>query len=314
MKHKKIEDAREETSKFRRWIQKTTVRQECKPSLEWVGKYESIINSVQVLVDSSLDLEQKLNIKHGSQQKPRDIMLIRASDAEANRVEKRRQLERAVFQFLYGEILLKPGFGLDDEDEGGKMEAGLTAFEKKIQDASAGNDHVEPNLKLALANDFAADILNKFDYLNWRNLTYRCGKLIRKRAAETNIVAFASALEDFLRPLPKASGGLDNKRIMNICRDTFMLSQGMRAGPDIDFKIYFPEPGDRVAVHKVITHNKEDKAVEIWGERGGNSADVAGTVIYTWIGGLMMEESKNQGVWLPLKSAKVVAKGQEENW
>ncbi|TEY57364.1 hypothetical protein BOTCAL_0220g00170 [Botryotinia calthae] len=228
-----------------------------------------------------------------SQQKPRDKLLRSAFDVEPDSIERERYFGRAIFQFLCEEIFFQPLFGLDDEDEGGKMEAGLAAFEKKIREASAD------------------DIFKNLDYLDWRKLTYRCGKLIRKRDAETRIVAFASALEDFLKPLPKLNSGRMETRLLDICRRAFMFSQKLRAEPVENYKIYFPEPGDAVVVHE--EGDPSTPEMEIWGKEGGHPTGDDETVAYTWFGGLYFTNHR-ENMWYPLVAAKVVVKGQGEGW
>ncbi|TGO59368.1 hypothetical protein BCON_0045g00290 [Botryotinia convoluta] len=251
----------------------------------WTQEYGNLINNLRNLVRSSLHLNQKPNVKYGREQKPRDEMLSAAFDKELAPSGKVQRLERAIFQFLCDEIFLQPGFGLDDEDESRNMEAGLVKFEQKIQNTSAVDD------------------TEKIDYRNWRVLTYKCAKRFRKREAKTNVDAFATALEEFLGPLRKPNDKVVKKRISSLCKDTFNLSQTMRAEPVMDFEIYVVAPGDQVVEHENIT----DRVMEIWSEERGHPADVAGTVAYTQIGGLKGMDI-NYGKWIPLVPAQVVVK------
>ncbi|ATZ50401.1 hypothetical protein BCIN_05g07530 [Botrytis cinerea B05.10] len=256
-----------------------------RPSTFWQQGYATVIAGVQRIVRTHLDLNQNPNIKHGSKQKPRDLMLGAASGKKTGPGGKEHCLERAVFQFLCDEIFLKPGFGLDDEDEGKNMEAGLVEFEQKIQITSA------------------VESPEKIDYRKWRVLTYKCAKRFQKTEAKTNVDAFASALEEFLRPLRKPNDKLLNKNILDLCKTTFSLSQNMRAEHDMDFEIYMPAPGDQV----VIKESGMDEVMQIWGEERGHPADVAGTVAYTAMGGLR-GMNIGFGVWISFAPARVVVK------
>ncbi|TGO84625.1 hypothetical protein BPOR_0484g00060 [Botrytis porri] len=188
-----------------------------------------------------------------------------------------------------------------------KMEAGLAAFEKKIRDASEGDDHMVSNVKLVLANDAAGDIHKNLDYYNWRKLTYRCGKSIRKRVSERRIGVLSADLEYFLRPLPEKNYKHIEERILMMCKEAFIFGQTLRAEPLESYKIYFPEPGDPI----VFSDRKELNTMEIWGQEGGYPADEAGTVAYTYLGGLAFADNHKQE-WYPLATAKVVVKSEEE--
>lgn len=307
LQRKRFEYEDKDPNIWRRWVHKynaddTTIE----PMFLTKTEYNQLIHGLGSFVYVYLDLNQKPKMELNIQQKPRDKFLSSAFDAKSNPWERHQYVHMAVFQFLCDEILFQPAFGLDSEDEGGKMEAGLIAFEKKIQDASAGDGHIESNVKAVLANDFADDIFKNLDCHNWKTLTYRCGKLIRKNYPEARIVAFASALEDFLKPLSKKDNGKSiEKRLLGICRQTFMLSQKLRAEPLEDYKIYFPEPGDLVVMPRKGDIN--EPKTEFWGAEGGHPACDSGTVAYTCFGGLFFKD-KHKEEWHPLVPAKVIVK------
>ncbi|KAF7943847.1 uncharacterized protein EAE97_005917 [Botrytis byssoidea] len=239
-----------------------------------------------------LELVEELKMELNSQEKSRDKFLRCAIDNKSGSLERILHLGRAIFQFINDEILFQPVFGLDDEDEGEKMEAGLTTFEKKIRDASAG------------------DVYESLDFHNWRKLTYRCGKCFRKRDSERRIAAIASAFEDFLKPvLKKQDTESSNIIMLRICREAFTLSQTLRAEPIDDYKIYVPEPGDAIVSHK----NEKENTMVIHASEAGYPADEVGTVAYTCFGGLLFKDMHKQE-WSPLVPARVVAKVEEKDW
>ncbi|TGO37349.1 hypothetical protein BHYA_0099g00080 [Botrytis hyacinthi] len=275
-----LEKSRKETADFRKIVFKIA-SEVPRYDTFWKQEYGSLINNLRTLVRSHLDLSQS-NVKYGSEQKPRDEMMNAAFDKTLASSAKVLRLERGIFQFLWDEIFLKPGFGLDDEDESRKMESGLVEFEQKIQ---------------------KVDDTEKIEYRNWRVLTYKCAKRFRKREAKTNVDAFASALEEFLGPLRKPNDKVVKKRISSLCEDAFNLSQTMRAEPLMDFEIYVVAPGAQVVEDEEGT----DREMEIWGQERGYPADVAGTVAYTQVGGLKGMHI-DYGKWIPLVPAQVVVK------
>ncbi|KAF5872052.1 uncharacterized protein Bfra_009080ca [Botrytis fragariae] len=310
LQRRNVERRDQDPDVWRRWVYRYQAAEEPGPMHLWGPEYLKMIDSVRSLVIANLDMEQEPKMELISQQKPRDRMLRRAFDMKPDSFERTHRLGRAIFQFLSDEILFQPLFGLDDENEGVKMEAGLVAFEKKIRDASAGDEHIVSNVKLVLANEFAGDTYKNLDCHNWKKMTYRCAKKFRKRDSETRIGAFASALEDFLKPLPKKEhGGGIEERLLKICRMAFALSQTLRAEPLEEFKVSFSEPGIPIVFHK----KHEDNTMEIWGQEGGYPADEAGTVAYTYFGGLFFKDIHKQE-WSPLVSAKVISKGEDISW
>ncbi|KAF7958372.1 hypothetical protein EAE96_001921 [Botrytis aclada] len=282
-----LEFFRKEAKKHRDWVKRSHVPEECRPSFEWQGKYGHFLNSVSDIASGCLDLKKEPEIKTTSKEKMRDILLQIALKDELHPGARKTDMERAIFEFFSDEILLQPGFGLDDEFEGKKMEAGLADFEEKIQNASGD------------------DVLKRFDYYEWRRLTYKCGKPIRKQDAETPIIAFAKALKVFLRPVPKNINGRFEEGVLSTCREAFTMCQGLRAEPGLNFKIHFPERGVQVVVHQ----EGKLKETAVYGDEAGGypEGDVA-TVAYTLMGGLMFEDVRTQGEWVPLVPARVIVK------
>ncbi|TGO15999.1 hypothetical protein BTUL_0033g00370 [Botrytis tulipae] len=306
----RVERAEKDPDFWRRWVQRYNAIEINGPMWKWKSDYKMILYWMEQLV-FALELVEELKMELNSQEKSRDKFLRCAIDDEPHSLDQILHLGRAIFQFINDEILFQPVFGFDDEDEGEKMEAGLTTFEKKIRDASAGDYHIVSNIKRILTNDFAGDVYESLDFHNWRKLTYRCGKSFRKRDPdpERRIAAIASAFEDFLKPVLKKQDTESIKsRMLQICREAFTLSQALRADAIDDYKIYVPEPGDAIVSHK----NKEENTMEIETSEGGYPADEVGTVAYTCWGGLLFKNMHKQE-WSPLVPAKVVEKVEKED-
>ncbi|THV48950.1 hypothetical protein BGAL_0219g00140 [Botrytis galanthina] len=300
----RVEKREKDPDMFRRWVHRYNAVELAGTMWVWGPDYRNVVDSLENFVFFNLAWKEELKIELNSQQKSRDKFLRYAFDKEPGSRERLLHLERAIFQFFNDEVFFQPLFGLDDEDEGEKMEAGLTTFEKKIRDASAGDCHIVSNVKRILANDFAGDVFESLDCHNWRKFTYRCGKLIRRRDSKGRIAAIASALEDFFKPvLKKQDTELIKERMLEICRKAFTLSQSMRAEPLDDYKIYVPEPGDAIVSHK----KKEENTMEIHASEAGYPADEVGTVAFTCFGGLVFKDMHKQE-WSPLIPAKVVEK------
>ncbi|KAF7919760.1 hypothetical protein BELL_0101g00190 [Botrytis elliptica] len=305
LQRKRVERLDKDPNVWRRFVNRDKSMEEAGPMQLFKERYIVMLSRLDTFVFLYLDWKQEPKMELIGQRKRRDKTLRWAFEKKPDH-ERLNRLKRAVFQFLSDEILLQPAFGLDDEDEGVKMEAGLTAFERKLRESSKGDDQIVSNVKLVLANDFADQLFESIDCHNWRKLTYRCAKVIRERDSESKIVALASAWEDFLRPVPKKDVKIAQELMLKICREAFTLSQLLRAEPVDYYKIYFPQPGDSIPPEK---NDKFDPdPMKVWGEEAGFPANEVGTVAYNYYGGLFFRDMHQQEVWNPLVPAQVIAK------
>ncbi|KAF7917974.1 uncharacterized protein EAE98_010002 [Botrytis deweyae] len=306
LQRKRVERLDKDPNVWRRWVHRHNSVEKAGPMPLYGERYRDMLHMLDNFVYFNLDWKQEPKMELIGQQKWRDKTLRWAFETKPD-VERYFRLRRPVFQFLSDEILLQPAFGLDDEDEGVKMEAGFTAFERKLRESSKGDDQIVSNVKLVLANDFADQLFESIDCHNWRKFTYRCAKVIRERDSERKIVALASAWEDFLRPVPKKGDvKIAQKLMLKICREAFTLSQILRAEPLDYYKIYFPQPGDSIPPEKKDKYNPE--TMEVRGEEPGFPANEVGTVAYTYYGGLFFRDIHQQEVWNSLVPAQVVVK------
>ncbi|EDN95936.1 predicted protein [Sclerotinia sclerotiorum 1980 UF-70] len=95
-------------------------------------QYEKIIIEISWFVSSFLNTAPKGRPKEQHQRRQRDVSLSRIWDENLGDHEKECRCMAAIFEFLNDEIVLKPAFGLEDENDGA-IEKGLAEFEKKLQ-------------------------------------------------------------------------------------------------------------------------------------------------------------------------------------
>lgn len=144
-----LQESKELNNKFHKMLLKTHLQHQT--SDFWLSKFTNLANQTQAIVRVCLDLNHKPKVSHGHRRLPRDLDLIRIWKLNLKPGERIARVEAAIFGFLNDEILLKTAFGLDDEDEGKVMEAGLVAFEKIVQEfPSRGNRHLQSYIALAL--------------------------------------------------------------------------------------------------------------------------------------------------------------------
>ncbi|KAF7859444.1 uncharacterized protein EAF02_010892 [Botrytis sinoallii] len=288
LQRKRVERLDKDPDAWRRWVNRYNSVEKAGPMSLYGERYKQMLHKLDTFVFLYLDWKQEPKMELIGQHKWRDRTLRWAFEKKPD-FERYCRLKRAVFQFLSDEILLQPAFGLDDEDEGVKMEAGLTAFERKLRESSKGQ------------------LFESLDCHNWRKFTYRCAKVIRERDSERKIVALVSAWEDFLRPVPKKEDVKTTREVMlRICREAFMLSQILRAEPVDYYKIYYPQPGDSITPEGEDKYNPD--TMQVRGEEAGFPANEVGTVAYTYYGGLFFRDIHQQEVWNSLVPAQVVAK------
>ncbi|KAI9647990.1 hypothetical protein NHQ30_002618 [Ciborinia camelliae] len=241
----------------------------------------------------NLDLSRKPEAQEGRRRTERLARLREIWDMNLHQNEIGMRVEAAIFEFLNDEILLKPAFGLDDEDRGASIEQGLVDFEERVNEYPEGNGNLHGR--------------GEGDINEWRRLTFMCAKRIRSRpgGAVTKINNFARDLGDLLEPLVQENGGGDdgNKRrlrgrVLELCKLTFEFSQLLRAEPGPgEFEIYTPEPGSTV----------REEFMEPMAGEGGYPENAVGTVAFTLFGGLMIS-SPGDDEPTPIEPAKVISK------
>ncbi|KAF7864101.1 hypothetical protein EAF04_007066 [Stromatinia cepivora] len=190
-------------------------------------RFLDLTYQIQDLVEGHLNMAQKGRPKEGHQRRQRDVSLSKIWDENLNLVERRFRAMAAIFEFLNDEILLKPAFGLEDDDENGTLESGLVEFEKRLRDCP------EESVEFRVSTE-------------WTHLTLNNVERIRKRGTGTKLNAFALDLENFLEPLSKANDEKLRQEILELCTEAFNLSQFMRLEPRIEFRIYFAAPGSKL--------------------------------------------------------------------
>ncbi|KAB8304155.1 hypothetical protein EYC80_003574 [Monilinia laxa] len=280
---KRLEEANARVVRFRRMIQVPSSKSHL--DIFWVQGFDQIEVEVTEIIFRCLVLTERPKVIEGRRPNQRDRSLSNLWNMNLSQAELRNRVTAAIFEFLNAEILLKPAFDLDHIDDHVTIEPGLVAFEKRIE---------------GLPQD------NHGDITEWRRITSKCAQQIAKRGTGKKIDALFLDLRQFLEPLrgSKADIQLDQdyaNRILQLCNDTFSLSQLMRAEPVTEFEIMIP------AVGSVITQQENNQdMVASYAEEVGFAANLAGTIAYTRFGGLV---KINKSIRIVLRKASVIVKG-----
>ncbi|CAD6442290.1 e367b33a-5e08-490f-ae21-6f24e5379990 [Sclerotinia trifoliorum] len=236
--------------------------------------YEEITSKISHLVSKYLNTAPKERPKEQNQRRQRDVSLSKIWDENLSDHEKESRCMAAIFEFLNDEILLKPAFGLEDDDEDGTLERGLVEFETRLRACP------EDSIEFALKN-------------NWVNLTLESVEKIRKKGPGSKPYSLASDLEKFLRPVSKRIDGNLSGELLELCKTAFDLNWSMRSEYQFEFQFYSLEPGTvPEELPKVKTPgtdvevNPQPRILEYLAVERGYPEHLTRTVAYTIFGGL----------------------------
>ncbi|ESZ93132.1 hypothetical protein SBOR_6504 [Sclerotinia borealis F-4128] len=293
----RLEAAKQESNRFFRYIISSKARPIHMDNF-FVLNFNKLWRKTQQIGHLLKDSDQRPREIEGRQRTPRDVFLSSIwGHKNLGPEEIRNRNITAVFEFLNDKILLKPAFDLDDEDGSGAIEKALVEFETRVQNSPEGSHPL------------------KSDIIEWRKFTIGCAKRLQTKNRGTKINALVAALWNFLEPLRVADNSPQNinqnrklrKQILELCTESFHLSQLMRVEPNSEFEIVVPQPGSQVPDDP----EEGTRPVEPYAEEGGYPAQLAGTVAFTQFGGLTRINQISGGgggvvlvsTWVTLKAA-----------